>query len=110
MEIECENASDWTADGMDLQYVNVYARDVAGNRVPTAVDEVSFEVFGAATLHATDDGDHYSPHLFNISRRPMCRGFAQAILRSKPTPGRVVLRVSSPTLGVQAVDLTTTCP
>ena len=110
IEIECENASDWAADGMDLEFVNVYAKDAAGNRVPTAMDEVSFEVSGAATLYATDDGDHSTAQVFNVSKRKMHHGFAQAILRAARTPGKVALRVSSPTLGSQTVEFTTLRP
>lgn len=106
-EAVCENADDWQADGMDLQYVNIYAKDAAGRRVPTARDEVAFEVSGAATLHATDDGDQYSDQVFNISKRAMHRGFAQAILRATRTPGPVSLRISSPTLGTQTLELKT---
>ena len=106
-DVECENAADWMADGMDLQYVNVYAKDGAGNRVPTATDKVAFDVSGAATLYATDDGDHYSPHLFNLSQRAMHRGFAQAILRSTQHAGKVTLRISSPTLGGKTIELAT---
>jgi len=107
LEVVCENADDWTADGMDLQYVNVYAKDAAGNRVPTATDEVSFEVAGAARLHATDDGDHYTATVFGLSKRKMSRGFAQAILRATRTPGQVTLKVISPTLGERKVMLAT---
>ena len=107
LEVVCENADDWAADGMDLQYVRVYAVDAAGVRVPTATDEVRFEVSGAATLHATDDGDHYTSSRFDVPVQKMRRGFALGILRSSRTPGAVTLRVTSPTLGTREVRLAT---
>lgn len=107
LEVVCENPKDWVADGMDLQYVNVYAVDSCGNRVPIATDEVSFVVEGAATLYATDDGNHYTSKLFNLSTRAMYRGYALAVLRSKRQAGKVMLRISSPSLGNKNVELST---
>jgi beta-galactosidase len=38
LKIETENEN-WKADGMDLQYVKVYAIDSKGRKVPTATGE-----------------------------------------------------------------------
>lgn len=88
-----ENAG-WKADGMDLQYVKVYAVDSKGRTVPTLEGDASFAVSGEATLVALDNGDHLSNELFSGNERKMHKGFAMAILRSKQMPGDVQLKVT----------------
>ena len=52
LKMVVENPEDWKADGMDLQYVKVYAVDNKGRVVPDTKDEVTFKVSGAARLIA----------------------------------------------------------
>jgi len=94
LKIETENAT-WKADGMDLQYVKVYAVDSKGNKVPTATGEITFEVSGAASLIAVDNGDHSSDDLFSGNKKVLYKGFAMAILRSAQTAGTVKLKVTA---------------
>lgn len=93
LKIESEN-SNWKADGMDLQYVKVYAIDSKGNKVPTANGEITFDVSGAASLLAVDNGDHSSNDLFSGNKKVLYKGFAMAILRSTQTAASVKLKVS----------------
>ena len=93
-KIETENA-DWKADGMDLQYVRVYAVDSNGRKVPTATEELTFDVTGAARLIAVDNGDHSSNDLFAGNKKLLHKGFAMAILRSEQTTGTIKLRVTA---------------
>lgn len=93
LQIEAENLA-WKADGMDLQYVKVYAVDSKGRKVPTTADEITFNVSGAARLIAVDNGDHWSDDLFAGNKKVMHNGFALAILRSGRTPGSVKLSVT----------------
>ena len=93
-KIETENAN-WKADGMDLQYVKVYAVDKKGNKVPTATGEVTFNVKGAARLIAVDNGNHLSNDLFDGNTKALFNGFALAILRSEQTAGNVKLNVTA---------------
>ncbi|MBR1548630.1 MAG: DUF4982 domain-containing protein [Prevotella sp.] len=86
--METENA-DWRGDGMDLQYVRVYAVDSKGRVVPTVEGEVTFSVDGEAKVIAVDNGDHSSGDLFSGNRKRLYEGFAMAILRSTRTPGKV---------------------
>jgi len=97
LKMELENPGDWRADGMDLQYVKVYAVDAKGRVVPTDAGEVTFEISGAARLIAVDNGDHYSEELFapeadGTGKRSLHDGFAMAILRSAQTAGEVKIR------------------
>lgn len=94
LKIETENAG-WKANGMDLQYVKVYAVDVNGRVVPTAKGEVSFDVSGQARLIAVDNGDHSSDDLFDGNKKQLHKGFAMAILRAGQTPGEVKVKASA---------------
>lgn len=107
LQLEVENNGDWKADGMDLQYVKVYAVDAKGLKVPTTTGEVTFKIEGAATLLAVDNGDHYSNELFNINKRQLHNGFAQAILRSKQGTGKVKLKVNVEGLKSKQINLGT---
>lgn len=93
LKIETENAN-WKADGMDLQYVKVYAVDSKGRKVPTASGEISFDVSGAANLIAVDNGDHLSNDLFAGNKKTLYKGFAMAILRAGQIVGAVKLKVT----------------
>jgi beta-galactosidase len=93
LKIEIENAA-WKADGMDLQYVKVYAIDSKGRKVPTATGELVFDVSGAASLIAVDNGNHLSDDLFAGNEKVLYNGFAMAILRSTQTAGTIKIKVS----------------
>lgn len=96
LKMVVENADDWKADGMDLQYVKVYAIDGKGRVVPTAKGTVTFDVSGAASLRATDNGDHYTDHIFSEGNQvTLYNGFAMAILRSGQTIGKVTVKASA---------------
>lgn len=99
MVVENEN---WKADGMDLQYVKIYAIDYKGRVVPTFESEVSFDVSGVAELIAVDNGDHSSNELFSGNKRQLHNGFALAILRSYRTGGEVKVKASSK--GLKSVE------
>ncbi|MFV0606225.1 MAG: glycoside hydrolase family 2 TIM barrel-domain containing protein [Niabella sp.] len=95
LKIETEN-NNWRANGMDLQYIKVYAVDSKGRHVFTAAPaDVVFEVSGAAKLLAVDNGDHFSDALFNSNSRKLYNGFAMAIVRSGQTPGKVTVKVTA---------------
>lgn len=88
--------SEWTADGMDLLYLNVYAVDRKGRIVPVCNDSLKVSVEGAATLVALDNGDHYTPDLFEgVDCKPMKDGRMQVILRSRRQAGDVKVMVST---------------
>lgn len=94
LKLETENPN-WKADGMDLQYVKVYAVDSNGNKVPTVSGEVTFDVSGPATIIAVDNGNHSSDDLFEGNKKKLYNGFAMAILRSSQKGGTVKLKVSA---------------
>lgn len=93
LKIVAENAN-WKADGMDLQYLKIYAVDSKGNTVPTFKGDAIFEVAGEANIIAVDNGDHLSDELFSGSQRKMYKGFVMAILRSKQMAGEVKVKIA----------------
>ncbi len=101
LKIETENAN-WKADGMDLQYVKVYAVDKKGRIVPTATGEITFDVNGAASIIAVDNGDHSSDDLFGGNKKVLHNGFGMTILRSATKAGTVKLKVSA--AGLKGVE------
>jgi beta-galactosidase len=105
LTMETENPA-WKADGMDLQYVRVYAVDGEGRKVPTAAGELTFEVSGAARLIAVDNGDHSSDDLFGGNKKVLHKGFAMAILRSEQKAGTVKLTVTA--AGLKGIEKTLT--
>jgi beta-galactosidase len=95
LKLEVENAN-WRANGMDLQYVKVYAVDSKGRVVPNATGKVVFDVTGAAKLLAIDNGDHTSNMVHTHGNTvELHKGFALAILRAGQMPGTVMMKVSS---------------
>ncbi|MGD9929382.1 MAG: glycoside hydrolase family 2 TIM barrel-domain containing protein [Mangrovibacterium sp.] len=99
--METENAY-WKADGLDLQYVKVYAVDRNGRKVPTATGELTFDVSGAARLIAVDNGNHSSDDLFVGNKKSLFNGFAMAILRSDRVAGTVKIKAS--VAGLKSVE------
>ena len=106
LKVMCENRGDWKGDGLDLQYVRVYAVDNVGRRVRSAAQSVSFDVAGPATLIAVDNGDHCTDELFhNVRSKNMKDGFVMGIFRSRPEKGPVTITVSSDGLPSETVML-----
>jgi beta-galactosidase len=93
------------ADGKDLSYVTVTIADKDGLPVPTANNQVSFELSGPAEIVATDNGDPTSLDSFQAPERKAFNGLALVIIRSKPgETGAVTLRATSE--GLRSVETT----
>lgn len=96
LKIEAETPTDWKADGMDLQYINVTAVDKKGHPVWTYNEPLTLQIEGSARLVALDNSDHYTSDLFNgITTKRMHQGRMQIILRSNREAGEVKLKVTS---------------
>lgn len=103
LKLEAENPNSWQADGMDLQYVKVYAIDSKGRIVPTAKGEVVFDVSGEAKLIAVDNGDHTTDKIFSENNQiTLHNGFAMAILRSSKVAGKTKIKAS--VVGLKSVE------
>lgn len=96
LKIEAETPTDWKANGMDLQYINVTAVDKKGRPVWTYNDTLSLQIEGAAQFVALDNGDHYTSELFQgITTKQMHQGRMQIILRSNREAGKVRIKITS---------------
>ena len=103
-----EEEKEWMADGMSLEYINIYAVDSKGREVPNATDSVRVDVKGEACFVALDNGDHYTDELFlDVKAKKMQAGYMQCILRSTRNGGKVKLKVSSPTLKAANLNMET---
>ncbi|NLB68775.1 MAG: glycoside hydrolase family 2 protein [Lentisphaerae bacterium] len=110
LRLEAETPDDWKADGMDLQYVTVRTADSEGRLVPLEDVNAVFEVTGAASLRAVDNGDASIDSLFNTPNIPFHNGFAMAILRSEKKAGNVKLKVSADGIADAELSLKTCEP
>ena len=99
----------WKADGMDLQYFNIYVVDSKGNIVRNATDEITVTAQGEGELLAIDNGDHYTNDLFRATdnTKKMQTGTMQAILRSTLKAGKVTLQATSPSLKAAKLTINT---
>lgn len=90
-----ENPDDWKGDGIDLQYVKVYAVDSRGRTVQTKNGLVRFSCSGGARIHALDDGDNFTDKIYTQGNEiQMKNGFCMAILRSYDMKSSVTVTAS----------------
>lgn len=85
----------WIADGVDLMHVKVEALDRKGYRDRLADSRLHFSVEGPADIVGVINGDMNSGELMTGLDRSLYRGTATVILRSRPEPGTVTLRIAS---------------
>ena len=108
LKIKAETPDNWKGDGMDLQYLSIYAVDKKGRLVPDASCQVSIDINGEATLVAIDNGDHYTDEIFcEGNSRQMQRGYVQVILRSSRNAGKVKIKATSKGLKTASMILET---
>ena len=81
----------------NLIYLNITATDSKGRIVPGYNEPLTATVEGGATLYALDNHDHYTSELFhNVNTKNMKNGRMQVILRRSNKPGKIVLKVATP--------------
>ena len=95
------------ADGTDLSFVTVEILDAEGNIVPTADNQVYFEVEGSAFIAGVDNGNPLSHESFQAPQRKAFNGKALVILQNDGTPGQTKLRVTGEGLLPDAILLQT---
>lgn len=84
------------ADGQDLAYVTVSLTDARGTLVPTADDQLTFEVKGSGQFEAVCNGDATSLESFVQPTMKLFNGQLVVVVRSSRQPGSLTLRVSDP--------------
>ena len=81
------------ADGESLIFVRVSATDKRGTEVPTANNNLTFSVSGAATFEAACNGDATSLQSFKQPEMQLFNGELVVILRPTTTAGRITLTI-----------------
>src|SRR4051812_19900 len=85
------------ADGTSLSYVTVDVVDKDGTMVPSADNELTFDVSGGK-LVGLDNGREESAENYKSTRRAAFNGKALAIVQSTRNGGPITVKVSSPGL------------
>ena len=84
------------ADGEGLSFVLVEAVDKAGTLCPLAMNEVTFELTGPATIAGVGNGDHHFPAEFVTNRVALFYGKAMLIIRTNDgQPGTIQITANS---------------
>ncbi|MGA2041660.1 MAG: beta-galactosidase GalB [Bryobacteraceae bacterium] len=99
------------ADGDDLSFITVRIEDQHGNLCPMADNLVHFEVTGAGTIAAVDNGNAATTEPFQADHRKAFSGMALLIVRSKPGEiGRIKIVATSEGLSKDSTELITKRP
>lgn len=99
------NRTGMTANGADLAYVTVSVVDAAGNLVPGAGNNVTFDVSGAAQLAGIDNGSSPDHQSFRDRDRNAFSGQLVGIVRAGRAAGTARITVSSPGLAPATVEI-----
>jgi beta-galactosidase len=84
-----------TADGYDLSYILVEAKDSDGVFNPLAEDLVTFEIDGPAEIAGVGNGNQLSYEPFQSNQRELFYGKAMLIVRTLPDDsGRILITAS----------------
>jgi beta-galactosidase len=86
------------SDGRSLSYVDVKVVDMNRVMVPSAGNRITFDVTGAGTLTAVDNGNNESIESYHGTSRSAFHGQAVAILRSDGSTGPIQITAHSPGL------------
>jgi beta-galactosidase len=90
----------------DLCHVAVEIVDRDGRVVPTADDEVVFELSGPGRILGLDNGQSESHESYQGNRRKAFAGRALAIVQSTGRPGEIRLSASATSLTGASVAIT----
>lgn len=94
------------ADGYDLAYVTVECVDAKGNLVPTAMNQLYFEVDGVGELVGVDNGNAAGGESLKGNKMKLFNGKAIAIVRTKRNEsGKITLKVTSDDMESATVKL-----
>lgn len=94
-----------TADGEDTTVVEVQIVDARGRVVPVADNLVQFTVTGAGQISGVGNGDPSSHEPDKASQRRAFNGLCMVLIQANETPGRILLRATSPGLKPATLSL-----
>jgi beta-galactosidase len=101
----CAERSSIAATPNDLAYVFAEILDAQGRRVPDAAVPLTFSLEGPARLRSTGSANPRGLKSFSDPNCTTFHGEALAIVQASSRPGRAVLRVSSPGLSPDSIDI-----
>ena len=93
------------ADGQDLCHVEVRVVDKNGTVVPSAANQIGFDVDGPVQLIGVDNGDLTSNEAYQTNRRRAFQGRCLAVLRAGKSVGEAELLVTAEGLPAQKVKI-----
>ena len=93
------------ADGTDLAYITVRILDAQGNLVPDAANDVKFDVSGAGTFCAADNGLQTSLEAFNVPHHHTFNGLCVAIVKNKGKAGTISIKATSAGLQPASINV-----
>lgn len=93
------------ANGEDMVFVEVSVVDADGNPVENARNRMNIEVSGAGRLVGLDNGDETDYEQYKCSSRKLFGGKLLIMIAAKTTVGTVELRVSSPELPTEVLNI-----
>lgn len=88
------------ADGDDLCFVTVSLVDKDGNEIPTADDNLTFEVTGAGHFRAACNGDATSLQPFTKPEMRLFSGKLVVVVQASDSPGTIILNVNDAAKGL----------
>jgi beta-galactosidase len=94
LELKADKAT-MAADGRDLAFIEVSARDAQGVAVENASSRVSVSVSGAGRLVGLDNGDSADSDQYSGSSKRLFSGKLLAVVAARLEPGEVRVEVSS---------------
>jgi beta-galactosidase len=93
------------SDGQDLSYVTVELTDDKGIRNPKAENRISVEIDGPGTIAGIGNANPVSLESFQGNVRNAWHGRCMIIVKSDTIPGTITLKVSSPGMTSEKVEL-----
>jgi beta-galactosidase len=91
----------------DVAHLTGQILDDAGRIVPTADNEITYEVEGAGLLIATDNGDPASHEDYKLNHRKAFNGLCLAIVKATGKAGHIQVSAVSPGLQTSRVIIAT---
>jgi len=96
-----------TADRRDVAHITVEVRDENGRVVPTADNEITFEIEGPGKLIGVDNGAPFSHEDYKAFHRKAFNGLCLAIIQSTAVAGPIKISATSPTLRSDSLAMMT---
>ena len=93
------------ANRRDVAHIVVEVRDSEGRMVPTANNEIAFEIQGEGKLIGVDNGDPFSHEDYKENRRTAFNGLCLAIVQATANAGEIKIAASSPGLRSDSVTV-----